>query len=173
MYYASLIGYFKALWLGFTHVLQIMLMNCENIEKHTKKIFDVDYEKLVTLAYALLVNINEGQQNNILKLIETSADESQKKMISAMMKAIEQDYKEEFPLFGAPGVYSYSIMGSHLPTNANQKCAQVSIFTKQTIRGLAFAIDSGASVISIEEALEWALVNKFTPCNNGTIINPF
>ncbi len=79
----------------------------------------------------------------------------------------------EFPLYGRPGVYDYSVIGSHLPTNANNRCSQISIFTKQTIRGLGFYIDSNVSVIAIEEALEWAFVNRFTPCNTGTLINPF
>lgn len=69
-------------------------------------------------------------------------------------------------------MYSYSVVGSHLPTNANQRCSQISIFTKQMIKGLGVYIDS-TNMVAIEEALEWAFVNKFTPCNTGTLINPF
>ena len=70
-----------------------MLMNCENIEKHTRKIQDIDYEKLAGLADALLVNINEAKQNNIVKLIEELPEGDHKKFSLAMIKAVEYQFK--------------------------------------------------------------------------------
>ncbi len=94
LYYASLVGYFRAMWLGMTHAIQIMLLNCENIEKHTWKMLDIDYEKLSSLSDTLLVSISESQQNNVLKLAEGIADERHKNLACAMLKAVGQQIKE-------------------------------------------------------------------------------
>lgn len=93
LYYASLVGYFKALWLGMTHILHITILNCENIEKHTKKMLNINYEVLTGIADALLVNINENKQNNVTKLIEGLPDGDEKKLATAMLKAIELEYE--------------------------------------------------------------------------------
>ena len=172
LYYSCLVGYFKALYLGMTHTVQIMLLNCENIEKHTKKIFDIDYEKMSELVDMFLVSIADSKQNDVWKWAGGLPESKEKALTLAMLKAIQQELSEQFPIFKNPGLYSYSVAGSHLPTNANLRCSQTSIFTKQMIKGLAFSIDS-VNMIAIEEALEWAFVNKWTPCNTGTLINPF
>jgi len=38
---------------------------------------------------------------------------------------------------------------------------------------MAFVVDNGCTAITMEEALEWAFVNRYTPYNNGTLIIPF
>jgi len=65
------------------------------------------------------------------------------------------------------------LIGSQLPINGRDKPAKISTFTKQTIKGMAFVVDNGCTAITMEEALEWAFVNRYTPYNNGTLIIPF
>jgi len=155
-----------------THVTQIMLLNCENIEKHTKKIFAVNYENLNSLNDTLAIEISETTRNNIWKLVENLPENDEKKLSKIFLKTVQEEYEKTFPLYKNSGVYGFSVMGSHLPTNANRRCAQNSIFTKTMIKGLAFFIDNN-NAIAIEEALEWAFVNPWTPCNTGVIMNPF
>ena len=64
-------------------------------------------------------------------------------------------------------------MGSQLPINYKGRPTIVSTFTGEPIKGLAYIVDSGKLAITIEEALEWAFVNRFTPYNNACFINPF
>ena len=97
LYYGSLVGYFRALWLGLTHVLQIMLENCRNIEKHTRQILEVDYERLSGLADALLVNIADRYENNIEELLVTAPEGEYKQLAAAFIRAIQDQYKTGTP----------------------------------------------------------------------------
>ena len=92
LYYGSLVGYFRALWLGMTHVLQIILENCRNIEKHTHQILDIDYEQLAGLGDNLLVNIADRFENNIQQLIRNVPAGEYKNICLAFMQAIQQQY---------------------------------------------------------------------------------
>lgn len=165
-------GYFRALWLGMTHILHIMLINCENIEKHTKKVLAINYEFFAGLNDALLVSVAESKANNVLQLLASLPDVPEKTLCKEMLGAIREEYKGEFPLYENAGVYSYSVQGSCIATNINKSSPQVSIFTKHIIKGASFPLDE-RSVIAIEEALEWAFVNKWAPSNTGILINPF
>ena len=72
-----------------------------------------------------------------------------------------------------PGVYYYLFIGLQLPVNERDRPTRMSTFTKQPIKGLSFLVDSHYIAITIEEALEWAFVNHFSPYNTGALINPF
>jgi len=172
LYYANLIGYFRALWLGMIHILHVMLINCENIENHTKKQLDINYDLLAGLNNALLASITENKTNNILQLIENLPDLPEKLLCREMLKAVKEEYKKDFNLYEEPGLYFYSVQGSYLANNIDKKTPQVSIFTKQIIKGASFSIDQ-ENMVTINEALEWAFVNKWAPSNTGALINPF
>ncbi len=173
LFFGSLVGCFRAMWLGFVHVMHILLHNCKNIEEHTKTSHGVNYESLEKLVQELQQAIAARNVNPVEELAEKVADPASKKLVQAMLRAVRQEYQAEFPLYGNAGVYYYLLIGSQLPVNGRDKPARVSTFTKKAIKGLSFLVDSGNNAITIEEALEWAFVNKFTPYNTGTIINPF
>jgi len=79
----------------------------------------------------------------------------------------------EFPLYGICGVYYNLLVGTQLPANSKGRPNCISTFTKKPIKGLYYLVDSVSTAITIEEALEWAFVNRYTPFNNGYLINPF
>jgi len=62
------------------------------------------------------------------------------------------------------------VSGSHLPTYSE---IHVSYLTKEKIKGPAFILEDGKSVISLNNALMWSKVNAFSPLGTGVRINPF
>ncbi|GFY76960.1 WD repeat-containing protein 17 [Trichonephila inaurata madagascariensis] len=79
-----------------------------------------------------------------------------------MIKALED------PPFGDVGVTIVS--GSNLPRHSDQhRC-----FLRGTaIRGPVYFLDDLKSAVSLNDALMWAKVNRFSPLKTGAIINPF
>jgi len=47
------------------------------------------------------------------------------------------------------------------------------MLTHQTVKGMSFLLDEKNSAITIEEALEWAFVNRYSSYSNGELINPY
>ncbi|GFS48444.1 WD repeat-containing protein 17 [Nephila pilipes] len=79
-----------------------------------------------------------------------------------MIKALED------PPFGDVGVTVVS--GSNLPRHSDHhRC-----FLRGTaIRGPVYFLDDLKSTVSLNDALMWAKVNRFSPLKTGAVINPF
>ena len=75
-------------------------------------------------------------------------------------------------IFTHPGRYTCFLSGSHLPVNHLKKGVKNSMFTLDVIRGTPFMLEDGQSCLAHEEALEWAMVNRFSPLQTGNRINP-
>ena len=171
LYYGSLIGYFKALWLGMIHVIRGFLENCNTISTSKSKMLNLDYEILFKLADSLTTSINNNGINNITELVNNLPETNEKKICKAMLNAIKEHYGRVFHLYSKPGVYYYLIQGSHMATHSSEK-VKVSIVKKQRINGAEYKLDD-ETLISMEEALEWSFTNKWSPSNTGKLINPF
>ena len=70
-------------------------------------------------------------------------------------------------LFRKPGIYLHMISGA--ASLGNQK---KSLFTQMLIKAQPYILEDGKSFCSMEEALEWATVNRFSPLNTGFRMTP-
>lgn len=104
--------------------------------------------------------------------MEIEFEPADREMYEVVLGAIKKHYAGKSDLL-REGNNSYSTVGSTLPVNANLSGVRKSIFSNEVIRGLYFVLEDGSSHMSIEEALEWAEVNRYSPLNNGCRINPF
>ena len=73
----------------------------------------------------------------------------------------------ESKLFSEPGIYL------HMTGGFNIQGQKVSQFTQNVIKGQPYTFEDGKTIVSQEEALEYALCNRFSPLANGFRINPF
>jgi len=90
--YGSFIGLFKAMWLGFVHVMRILLIDCKNIEsKYTVKL-GIDYEQLEKFRDRVSKKIISFQTNMVEDLVESINDKERKTMMQEMFKAIKVMY---------------------------------------------------------------------------------
>ena len=92
LYYGSIIGFFRALWLGFINAILILLKNCSNIENFTKINQGLNLESFEDLAKKVLDGINKTGHNNIIDLIEDIKDPNSKALAKGMIKAIKNEY---------------------------------------------------------------------------------
>ncbi len=173
LFYASFVGFFRAMWLGYVHAMNVLIRNCRNIEEHTGTNHYLNYEPLENLMTDVMASIQAKNVNTVETLAAALPDLETRKLVQAMLRAVKQEYDGEFPVYGVPGVYYCMMVGSQLPVSARDRPARISTFTRKTIKGLSFLIEGANIAITIEEALEWAFVNRFTPYNNGGLINPF
>ena len=93
------------------------------------------------------------------------------KRITQSTSMLVNDYLESH-IFKQPGRYTCFLSGSHLPVNHLKKGVKNSMFTMDVIRGTPFMLEDGQSCLAHEEALEWAMVNRFSPLQTGNRINP-
>eukprot|EP01022_Parablepharisma_sp_SALTPOND_P018648 TRINITY_DN3078_c4_g1_i1.p1 TRINITY_DN3078_c4_g1~~TRINITY_DN3078_c4_g1_i1.p1 ORF type:complete len:595 (-),score=77.13 TRINITY_DN3078_c4_g1_i1:3355-5139(-) len=110
LYYGSFLGYFKAMWLGYIHVMHILLLNCKNIEEHTKTKHGINYAPLEKLVNEVLAGIKEKGVNKVEDLVEAMQDLEAKKMVSSMLKAVKEEYnmgmsKQVIILYRIPNVW--------------------------------------------------------------------
>jgi len=62
------------------------------------------------------------------------------------------------------------VTGSLLPSHSD---VQLSCLTGERIKGQAFFLNDGRSVMSLNNALMWAKVNAFSLVGNGVRLEPF
>ena len=70
-------------------------------------------------------------------------------------------------LFSEPGIYLNMASGGALQGKV------MSAFTKTMIKGQVFQLEDGKTYVSQEEAVEWAICNRFSFLGNGYRSNPF
>jgi len=56
---------------------------------------------------------------------------------------------------------------------ANLQGGKTSHITHAMIRGAHYVLEDGKTFLSQEEAIEWAMVNRFSPLHNGFRLNTF
>lgn len=91
LYYASLIGFFRAMWLGFANVIAVLIKNCHNIEDHNKISHGILLSPLEALGTSLVKSLEKGE-NRLEELAEEVKDEETKELVKGMVKAIRSDY---------------------------------------------------------------------------------
>jgi len=64
------------------------------------------------------------------------------------------------------------IAGSLLPTGRTSGM-KTSVLTGQPIKGAAFVLEDESTCVGLQEAIQWASLNRFSPLNTGSRINPF
>lgn len=69
-----------------------MLYNCKNIEDHTKTNHNINYTPLNDLTAQFLKIIEEKNENPIKELINEMPEGDAKRLLKAMMKAIQEEY---------------------------------------------------------------------------------
>jgi len=92
LFYGSYIGFFRSLWLGYIHVMQILLLNCQNIESHTKTNHGINYAPLEKLQKDVLEGIREKGVNKLEELVEAMTDKEAQNLVKGMLKAIREEY---------------------------------------------------------------------------------
>jgi len=92
LYYASFIGFFRAMWLGFVNVIGILIKNCHNIENFNKISHGISLNPLEDLGFKLIKSINEGNVNRLEELVEDMEDVKVKELTKAMLRAIRTNY---------------------------------------------------------------------------------
>eukprot|EP00826_Nyctotherus_ovalis_P017242 TRINITY_DN15065_c0_g1_i2.p1 TRINITY_DN15065_c0_g1~~TRINITY_DN15065_c0_g1_i2.p1 ORF type:complete len:411 (+),score=99.54 TRINITY_DN15065_c0_g1_i2:123-1355(+) len=92
LFYGSFIGLFKAMWLGFVHVMKILLINCKNVETHSAVKLGIDYEQLGKFQERVLRKILTFKVNKLESLVDSINDKERQSMMKAMFKAIKDMY---------------------------------------------------------------------------------
>ena len=92
LYYSSLIGVFKSLWLGFIHVTKILLVNCKNIEDHSNVKPGINYDPINELKDKVIKKIEAGNENKIESKVESMTNKEYKALTKAMLKSIKSSY---------------------------------------------------------------------------------
>ncbi len=93
LFFGSFVGYFRALWLGFIHIVHILMHNCKNIEDHTKIVHGLDFSPWVKLANQLISKINKKHVNMVEELANDMPDANAKSLTKAMLKAVKEEYQ--------------------------------------------------------------------------------
>ncbi|CAL4172943.1 unnamed protein product, partial [Meganyctiphanes norvegica] len=62
------------------------------------------------------------------------------------------------------------VSGSHLPRHSD---SQTCCITKQIIKGPAYFLENGESVMGLNDALMWSKVHPYSPLGTGNPLNPF
>ena len=92
LYYSSFIGFFKAMWLGFYHVIIILITNCSNIENFTQVPQGIDLKPFIELGNKVVSGIFFSGKNNLEYLIEEMNDPNAKLLAKGIFKAIRKYY---------------------------------------------------------------------------------
>ena len=92
LFYGSFFGFFRALWLGYTHVINILLQNCRNIEEHTKTTHNINYAPLEKFGREVVAGITTKNLNPVEELAETISDAETKALVKAMLVAVREEY---------------------------------------------------------------------------------
>ena len=85
-------GFFKALWLGFIHLAQVIFNNCKNIEDYTKTNHGIDYMPFQELIEPMLKTIKDKKENPINELVEGMGNQTSKAFAKAMLNAVKNFY---------------------------------------------------------------------------------
>lgn len=93
--------------------------------------------------------------------------EEQKKKYLNLIQALGTHMKQNSTLFDEAGIYLHMMVGFNLQGH------KISNFSHSLIKGHPYTFEDGKTIVSQEEALEWALCDKFSPLMNGFRINPF
>ena len=85
-----------------------------------------------------------------------------------MLKGVEKYMKSTSKIFDEPGIYIHLIQNT-----PSIKSGKKSLFTRQPVKSQLYTLEDGKTCCSMEEALEWALVNKMSPLRKGQRLIPF
>ncbi len=161
--------------LGFRSAIIPLILNCKNILSTQKIECSINIEYLVKSAEKLyaMSKIDSKNYKDLLTSIycdDSKKEEATNKCCTTMLIAMEEYIKSKFRIIQQPGLYYIQSSQSLLPINSHQRLQKFSTFTGNPIVGTPIVLSQGDSLayICVEEATEWALVNGFSPCNDGS-----
>eukprot|EP00347_Sterkiella_histriomuscorum_P001098 403373336 len=175
LYYSSLVGFFKSLFFG---LYDIMIVFVNQLHQLSQKTGIVQYSQLIQAVEQAITNKmqmkhQQGVKSQITRdpltniSIEFNGDKKQEQQYQLLLQGILTHQKQKSVLFDEPGIYKYQASGQNL------QGSKLSHFTNSIIKGYPFTFEDGKTIVSYEEALEWAVCNRFSPLNNGFRINPY
>lgn len=200
--YASYLGCVVASWRALTPVIAHLFNYTSTfIQRHSVE-FTIprDFRRLQAAIFTLvtasskakeqLLHIVDAKEGTVPTLAPLSGDASSSSSSSIPLEAGQKlaqesitpirtqaqlilEHVSEYPHPGIDTKNCSVPLGSCIPSGGAVNAPVISHFTKQPINGPPFALEDGASFLSLGEALMWAQVNPFSPLSTGKRINPF
>jgi hypothetical protein len=85
------------------------------------------------------------------------------------MQALSKYMSLTSHLFKSPGIYVHIVSGAASLSSNSKK----SYFNQMSIKSQVYILEDGKTACAVEEALEWAACDRFSPLHKGMRINPY
>ena len=93
--------------------------------------------------------------------------------VQKILAAVKEYLTVKYKMINKAGDYSIHTSQTILPINSHQRMQKYSTFSGNHIIGIPIILGLShvdkMAYISTEEALEWHMVNGFSPCNDGSL----
>ena len=139
-------------------------------------VFTLDIDTIIKCA-ELLLDASKEDVHKYQDLIATIYNDKLKvdkptfEFVQKTLAAVKEYMTVKYKMLNKAEVYSINTSQTILPINSHQRMQKYSTFSGNHIIGIPIIISQvdKMAYISTEEALEWHMVNGFSPCNDGSL----
>ena len=163
--FSAFFGVYKAIWFGFGEILNFI----------TEQVLDLSEECGLGQLLQSVGFLNQEIQSKLQMKVDFNMasqfrepltdfelkfkNQAEKFCFDTMLAGLRTYMAESSELFSEPGIYVHLLQQA----GGDKASLKSSLISKLPVKSLAYTLEDSKSVVTMEEALEWAIVNKFSP----------